>query len=324
MAVRIFPIPPNEHSEGGLTARESPLQSPACLSHRTDLDSFTGRLKLTDGNDAKSTNLKRIKIATDKMVDTGAVWLSLSIVTWIVNKSVEIHTYLTKGNPYIILLAINMVGLVLNNAMSIYSIRQVSNTEETMLIPLLGVNIGLSIISLIGNIYQIYMEVHDFYISEEAKILNFLCIVFMIALGILACLLCSFYCIICFVAILIAVYISSLLYATAAVLIMIGFPSLMILLVLEIFFRFITCSKLLPSESQLCIWFEYEEKIFQGNSIDQNCIICLEGFKEGDIVTSLKCHDSHTFHSECIIQWVQKNAYCPICRHDLEYKEIAM
>uniref|UniRef100_A0A0N4ZAH7 RING-type domain-containing protein n=1 Tax=Parastrongyloides trichosuri TaxID=131310 RepID=A0A0N4ZAH7_PARTI len=52
-------------------------------------------------------------------------------------------------------------------------------------------------------------------------------------------------------------------------------------------------------------------------SNDQQCIICLEKFGSEDpnpesevIITQCK----HNFHTECISQWFEKNADCPVCR----------
>lgn len=51
-----------------------------------------------------------------------------------------------------------------------------------------------------------------------------------------------------------------------------------------------------------------------GNGKDERCCsICLEEFVRGEMITPLSpC--SHTFHTACIVQWLQNKPTCPICR----------
>jgi hypothetical protein len=53
------------------------------------------------------------------------------------------------------------------------------------------------------------------------------------------------------------------------------------------------------------------------------CPICLDGYEEGDeICWSHNKHCDHTFHRQCIIEWLMRHDECPICRQDflsLEY-----
>lgn len=44
----------------------------------------------------------------------------------------------------------------------------------------------------------------------------------------------------------------------------------------------------------------------------QDCSICLETFKNRDDITDLGCH--HTYHYDCISQWLNTRETCPICR----------
>ncbi|XP_047338436.1 probable E3 ubiquitin-protein ligase RHY1A isoform X2 [Impatiens glandulifera] len=43
----------------------------------------------------------------------------------------------------------------------------------------------------------------------------------------------------------------------------------------------------------------------------EECAICLEGFKVGEIM-QIAC--GHRFHSGCLIPWLDANAHCPCCR----------
>ncbi|CAI5465969.1 unnamed protein product [Closterium sp. Yama58-4] len=47
----------------------------------------------------------------------------------------------------------------------------------------------------------------------------------------------------------------------------------------------------------------------------EQCTVCLEPFQEGEMVRLLPC--LHQFHSQCIDQWLQRQANCPICKHQL-------
>ena len=45
------------------------------------------------------------------------------------------------------------------------------------------------------------------------------------------------------------------------------------------------------------------------------CAICLEDFKDGDVVTTTPCF--HQFHRDCINTWLTQKAVCPICKYEL-------
>lgn len=49
------------------------------------------------------------------------------------------------------------------------------------------------------------------------------------------------------------------------------------------------------------------------------CAICCGAFGPNDIVRTLSCHPSHTFHNTCAEHWMyrQGGARCPICRNSL-------
>ncbi|CAH9104189.1 unnamed protein product [Cuscuta europaea] len=44
------------------------------------------------------------------------------------------------------------------------------------------------------------------------------------------------------------------------------------------------------------------------------CSVCLDQYKEGDVITLLKPSCLHRFHKECIVSWLGKNRTCPVCR----------
>lgn len=49
---------------------------------------------------------------------------------------------------------------------------------------------------------------------------------------------------------------------------------------------------------------------------ETNCAICLEDFENKEEVRELpSC--SHTFHINCIDEWLMRQGSCPICRRDV-------
>ena len=56
--------------------------------------------------------------------------------------------------------------------------------------------------------------------------------------------------------------------------------------------------------------FEYQKE----SNENESCVICLEEFQSGKLVTKLKC--GHVFCTKCIEQWFSKSLTCPHCRKD--------
>ncbi|XP_068646102.1 receptor homology region, transmembrane domain- and RING domain-containing protein 2-like [Aristolochia californica] len=53
------------------------------------------------------------------------------------------------------------------------------------------------------------------------------------------------------------------------------------------------------------------------NHTIETCTICLEDYKNGDILRVLPCQ--HEFHALCVDPWLTKwGAFCPLCKHDLQ------
>jgi E3 ubiquitin-protein ligase DOA10 len=46
----------------------------------------------------------------------------------------------------------------------------------------------------------------------------------------------------------------------------------------------------------------------------KTCPICIEGFKEDELIKQLPCR--HIYHRGCIKQWMKKSTECPLCRND--------
>jgi len=44
------------------------------------------------------------------------------------------------------------------------------------------------------------------------------------------------------------------------------------------------------------------------------CAICLQHFRPGTEAAKLPCGETHIFHRDCIVEWLQRNPSCPLCR----------
>eukprot|EP01080_Neovahlkampfia_damariscottae_P010971 gene10971-3678_t len=49
--------------------------------------------------------------------------------------------------------------------------------------------------------------------------------------------------------------------------------------------------------------------------LEKSCPICLEEFVELDFLITVPCF--HQFHKDCISKWLQQNATCPVCHHNV-------
>ena len=64
-----------------------------------------------------------------------------------------------------------------------------------------------------------------------------------------------------------------------------------------------------------------ETKIKDVENLDpekKECVICLEEFKNDDLITSLPC--IHSFHTHCIKSWLQRVNECPVCKFQITYQ----
>ena len=50
----------------------------------------------------------------------------------------------------------------------------------------------------------------------------------------------------------------------------------------------------------------------ENNLDDKLCSICIEDLQVGDKYTKLEC--SHSYHRECLKQWIEVKSNCPLCR----------
>lgn len=58
--------------------------------------------------------------------------------------------------------------------------------------------------------------------------------------------------------------------------------------------------------------FDYLKTGSKGSS-PVDCAVCLDGFKSGDKCRLLPVCN-HSFHADCVDEWLVKNPNCPICR----------
>ena len=58
-----------------------------------------------------------------------------------------------------------------------------------------------------------------------------------------------------------------------------------------------------------------EEINFTNDLENKECSVCLEEFKENELLIKLECN--HYFHGKCIHDWFKSNMNCPLCRLNL-------
>ena len=53
-------------------------------------------------------------------------------------------------------------------------------------------------------------------------------------------------------------------------------------------------------------------------SISDECCICLEGYKPGEVICAAKTDAcDHVFHEDCVREWLKNHDRCPLCRVNL-------
>jgi len=53
-----------------------------------------------------------------------------------------------------------------------------------------------------------------------------------------------------------------------------------------------------------------------------DCSICLSAFDLGDMLISLPCDSKHSFHANCIRQWLTRQNSCPLCQRGVGFNGI--
>ncbi len=48
----------------------------------------------------------------------------------------------------------------------------------------------------------------------------------------------------------------------------------------------------------------------------RSCIICLCDYEIGENVVTISC--THSFHTDCIREWLNSHNHCPICKHEIK------
>lgn len=65
--------------------------------------------------------------------------------------------------------------------------------------------------------------------------------------------------------------------------------------------------------------FKMSEKYTKNNEKNQkekpNCCICITDINLGELTVMLPC--GHLFHDPCVVNWLEKNNTCPVCRFEL-------
>jgi len=59
-----------------------------------------------------------------------------------------------------------------------------------------------------------------------------------------------------------------------------------------------------------------KESNYEDSSTRKMCAICLEDYKENDLVRRLYC--SHQYHEDCLREWTKKKINCPVCKKNMK------
>ena len=219
-----------------------------------------------------------------------------------------------------ILHIITLCALVLELATSIGAIISYSSIRDPMLIPLLTANCVLVVLYMIANGYHIHLAAGNLVITDEAKALLLLVTILQLSAGLMSTVFIVEICLVCCVLLLLSIFAACLLYSTATLVLCASVPILIFGFICELVARILTCQLILPQEEAVTKYFEYEAYFI--NPAGQNaaeCIICLGKIEQNELVSSLKCHESHLFHTECLLEWVKKQSGCPICRQQINF-----
>ncbi|XP_078597204.1 uncharacterized protein LOC144873578 isoform X2 [Branchiostoma floridae x Branchiostoma japonicum] len=55
---------------------------------------------------------------------------------------------------------------------------------------------------------------------------------------------------------------------------------------------------------------------------EENCVICQDGMKKGQVVIPFPCPAEHQFHEDCMLQYLKHGSSCPLCRHQVEHNTV--
>lgn len=79
-----------------------------------------------------------------------------------------------------------------------------------------------------------------------------------------------------------------------------------------------TASNLAPPTSKNWLSNEYPKYCFdESDRVGHQCPICLVKFSEGIDAKAVRLPTcGHTYHSECLIRWLNKTSSCPLCRQE--------
>jgi E3 ubiquitin-protein ligase RNF115/126 len=73
-----------------------------------------------------------------------------------------------------------------------------------------------------------------------------------------------------------------------------------------------------PPASEKSVEQLKKEKIEESNKENyekQDCSVCKENYKLGDLISTMPCQ--HIFHEECLLPWLKQHNSCPVCRYEL-------
>ncbi len=59
-----------------------------------------------------------------------------------------------------------------------------------------------------------------------------------------------------------------------------------------------------------------EEEDMEKRGVFYICCVCQDKMKPGERIANFGCPPGHKFHLDCLLPWLERQAFCPICRYD--------
>ena len=119
-----------------------------------------------------------------------------------------------------------------------------------------------------------------------------------------------------------SIYLTDIVYSTMIILIVVFIPILIIGLIIEGVVRIIICKLSCSNMKPRMNSYTYALYNFNQDNAKEStaCSICLNKYTEENTdLVILLCMSKHIFHEKCIIEWIKKDIYCPICRKQIVF-----
>ena len=275
---------------------------------------------ITFDTHTKSGKVKKIKFDTNKVIYIGEQWKTIAII----NKS---KLFLDKLNNFLqnvkiqkALLILSICVLIGNICVNIFGIMKASN--DIKLISCLCFLIINGLFQFGCLCYHLYsftilcckgrLPTDQYFCMVIIEVFN---LIIGIIVGIIIYYAMPFYAI----TIVILSLMDCFMYSITFILVILLSPLILISIIMETIIRLFICKLKCPTKEVIRRNFEYQLFKYDETMRQNECIVCLNEFKQNEEITILKCSNFHIFHEICITNWIKMSDYCPICRAEISF-----